>query len=209
VSGLPPTSGDAGRGVLRRWRLSFPPDGAAVFALDGPFDAAATTTLRSRIDELTADLRLGLVIDLGAAGELDAEQQGRLLRVVATARAGLAVAAIVRDPDALRERIFAAHRDLRLWPVATAAEARVALHAAAPPPAAAPWAPVGAGDDLASRRRRAVARSLHWAARSAAIGDYADALGWLELVEAVDGTLAPEWCERRRSWERGVSERAR
>jgi hypothetical protein len=188
------------------WRLSFPPDGSAVFAIDGPFDGAAAGTLRTRIEELTADERLGLVLDLSAAGELDAGQVGRLLRIVSYAQPDCPVVAIVRNPDAVRERIFVAHRRVRLWPVASRADARGVLHAVTPSRGRPQpgRAGIGArGRHLGEQRRHAVSRSLHWAQRSAAMGDYADALGWLELVEAVDGSLAPEWRARRRSWERG------
>ncbi|MBB4660719.1 hypothetical protein [Conexibacter arvalis] len=204
MNGCKATAAVTGPSLGRRWRLAFPPDGAALFVLEGPFDRAAAMTLRNRIEELTAEARLGLVLDLSAAGELDAGQQGRLLRIVATATLASPVAAVMRNPEALHARIFTAHRELRLWPVPTRVDARLALDAAAPPRAAGdgPLAPT-AGGDLAARRRRAVGRSLRWAARSAAMGDYADALGWLELVEAVDGGLPPGWSERRRSWERG------
>ncbi len=62
-------------------------------------------------------------------------------------------------------------------------------------------------EDLATRSRRVVASSQQRARRAAAIGDYGDALGWLELVSALDGRLSEEWEQRRRRWERGLPER--
>ncbi|MDO8189286.1 hypothetical protein Q5424_28130 [Conexibacter sp. JD483] len=177
------------------------PSGAGIeptLVLQGEFDEPATEALRTRIEELTAAHRLGLVLDLRAAGELDAGQRGRLLRIAALTRPSLALVAIVANPDALREQIFASNRPLRLWAVADGGDAAIVLGAGTPVETTA--------DDLRERHRRVIKRSLHWAARSAALGDYGDALGWLELVEAVDGRLPREWEQRRACWERSEPE---
>ncbi len=165
----------------------------------GEFDEPAAEALRKRIEELTAADRLGLVLDLRAAGELDAGQRGRLLRIAALTPPSLALVAIVLNPEAVREQIFASNRTLRLWAVANHADAAIVLGAGTPVDAAA--------DDLRERHRRVIKRSFHWATRSAALGDYGDALGWLELVEAVDGRLPHEWEHRRACWEQGQPER--
>ena len=180
------------------WR----PSGAGIeptLVLQGEFDERAAEALRRQIEELTAANRLGLVLDLRAAGELDAGQRSRLLRIAARTPPSLALVAIVANPDALREQIFACNRTLRLWAVADRADAAIVLGAGAP---AAP-----ADEDLRERHRRVIKRSLHWATRSAALGDYGDALGWLELVEAVDGRLPREWEQRRACWEQSQPER--
>ncbi len=156
--------------------------------------------MRTQIGELTAANRLGLVLDLRAAGELDAGQRLRLLRIAALAPPRIAIVAIVANPDTLREQIFASHRSLRLWAVPSQADAAIVLGAGASVDAAAV-------DDLRERHRRVIKRSLHWATRSASLGDYGDALGWLELVEAVDGRLPREWEQRRACWERSEPER--
>jgi hypothetical protein len=179
------------------WR----PSGAGIeptLVLQGEFDEPAAEALRTRIEELTAAHRLGLVLDLRAAGELDAGQRGRLLRIAALTPPSLALVAIVANPDALREQIFASNRSPRLWAVADGGDAAIVLGAGTPVETTA--------DDLRERHRRVIKRSLHWAARSAALGDYGDALGWLELVEAVDGRLPREWEQRRACWERSEPE---
>lgn len=180
------------------WRRS----GAGIeptLVLEGEFDERAAEALRERIEELTAADRLGLVLDLRAAGELDAGQRGRLLRIAALTPPSLALVAIVLNPEAMREQIFASSRALRLWAVASDADAAIVLGAGTPVESTA--------DDLRERHRRVIKRSFHWATRSAALGDYGDALGWLELVEAVDGRLPHEWEHRRACWEQGQPER--
>ncbi len=52
------------------------------------------------------------------------------------------------------------------------------------------------------RHERAVAQSLQLAQDSAAIGDFVDALAWLQTVEAVDGPLPTVWERKRAVWER-------
>lgn len=181
----------------RSWR----PSGAGIeptLVLQGAFDESAGEALRRQIEELTAERRLGLVLDLRAAGELDAGQRRRLLRIAATTTPALALVAIVASPEALREQIFASNRSPRLWAVADRADAAIVLGAGTPVEQGA--------DDLRTRHRRVIRRSLHWATRSAALGDYGDALGWLELVEAVDGRLPREWEQRRACWEQGQPE---
>ncbi len=56
-----------------------------------------------------------------------------------------------------------------------------------------------AADD---RQLLAVRQSLRWATNAAAEKDYATALCWLAIAEAVDGELSGEWEQRRRDWER-------
>src|SRR6185312_8579200 len=50
------------------------------------------------------------------------------------------------------------------------------------------------------RHALAVRQSLRWAERAASEGDYERALGWLRMVEQVDGALDPEWRQRRAQW---------
>ncbi len=47
---------------------------------------------------------------------------------------------------------------------------------------------------------QAVAQSLRWAQDAAARLNFKLALGWLAVVEAVDGALPPEWEQARTSW---------
>lgn len=50
-------------------------------------------------------------------------------------------------------------------------------------------------------RARAVARCLEFAESSASVGDYADALLWLLVVEATtSGPLPQEWQNESRRW---------
>jgi hypothetical protein len=50
------------------------------------------------------------------------------------------------------------------------------------------------------RHERAVARSLAFAQDAAAEGDFANAVGWLQVVQAVDGGLPPEWERTLTGW---------
>jgi len=53
---------------------------------------------------------------------------------------------------------------------------------------------------LDERHALAVRQSLRWAERAASEGDYERALGWLRMVEQVDGRLDAAWRERRKQW---------
>jgi hypothetical protein len=50
------------------------------------------------------------------------------------------------------------------------------------------------------RHRAAVGRSLGWAQESADRGDYADALGWIRVLEAIGERLPPSFEAKRRAW---------
>jgi hypothetical protein len=54
--------------------------------------------------------------------------------------------------------------------------------------------------DGETKHRAAVARSLGWADDSAARGDHAGALGWLQMVEAIGDQLPEAYDTRRRDW---------
>jgi hypothetical protein len=51
-----------------------------------------------------------------------------------------------------------------------------------------------------ARDREAVRRSLGWAQESADRGDYADALGWIELVEAIEAKIPTRYLIDRQAW---------
>jgi hypothetical protein len=57
------------------------------------------------------------------------------------------------------------------------------------------------------RHEHAVAQTLRWAREAAADEDFGEALSWLAVVEAIDGTLAPGWEQTQASWRRFSSER--
>jgi hypothetical protein len=46
----------------------------------------------------------------------------------------------------------------------------------------------------------AVSDALEWAEVAAMLGDFADAVGWLDYVEQVDGELPAAFAERRADW---------
>jgi hypothetical protein len=56
------------------------------------------------------------------------------------------------------------------------------------------------------RHLAAVARSLGWAQESAARGDYADALGWVQMVEAIGDLIPEEYEIKRRAWRDALAE---
>lgn len=168
-----------------------------VLTLDGRFDAAADAALRARLTEPRADGAIGVVVDLRPAGALDAGQQRALLRTAAVAPPELAVAAIVDDPGVFDRHGPDAAGGAHLRPVGSYADAVLALRERRR------GEPAVVDEDLAARHHRVVRKALHWADRSAALGDLADALGWLELARAVNGRLPGAWEMRRRRWERG------
>jgi len=51
------------------------------------------------------------------------------------------------------------------------------------------------------RHRAAVRRSLGWAQESADRGDYADALGWIGVLEAIGEQLPPGYQAKRQAWD--------
>jgi hypothetical protein len=61
-------------------------------------------------------------------------------------------------------------------------------------------APRGAGVSVHDRHLAAVARSFGWAEEAAARGDYADALSWVGVVEAIGDVIPIEYQTKRRAW---------
>lgn len=53
----------------------------------------------------------------------------------------------------------------------------------------------------------AVSDALEWAEVAAMLGDFGDALAWLEYVERVDGELPAAFAERRADWSARASAR--
>jgi hypothetical protein len=64
------------------------------------------------------------------------------------------------------------------------------------------------GDAHGDDQSPPVAVALDWAEVAAMLGDYRDALRWLEYVERVSGALPAEYDERRRSWLAQVTDAA-
>ena len=56
------------------------------------------------------------------------------------------------------------------------------------------------GAGARAKHLAAVAGTLCWADESAARGDYADALRWVEMIEALGDPLPHEYETKRRSW---------
>lgn len=59
---------------------------------------------------------------------------------------------------------------------------------------------------IPDRHLAAVARSLGWAQESAERGDYADALEWIQAVEAIGEQLPPGYQTKRRAWNSALAE---
>jgi hypothetical protein len=57
------------------------------------------------------------------------------------------------------------------------------------------------------RHEHAVAQTLRWARDAAAGQDFGEALEWLAVIEAIDGTLAPGWERTQERWRRLGAER--
>jgi hypothetical protein len=54
------------------------------------------------------------------------------------------------------------------------------------------------------RHERAVAQTLRWAQEAADRDAFGDALDWLDVVEVVEGDLAPGWKRTQSSWRLAV-----
>lgn len=54
--------------------------------------------------------------------------------------------------------------------------------------------------DRAARHHAAVGRTLVWAEDAATRGDYAEALAWIETLEALGDELASEYQAKREAW---------
>jgi hypothetical protein len=70
--------------------------------------------------------------------------------------------------------------------------------------------PISGGYSSQERQKRhecAVAQTLRWARDAAAEQDFGEALSWLSVIEAIDGTLAPYWQQTRAGWRRLSAER--
>jgi hypothetical protein len=61
-------------------------------------------------------------------------------------------------------------------------------------------------DNDRDRHLAAVARSLGWAQESAARGDYADALGWVRVVEAIGDPIPHKYETKRQAWRSALAE---
>ncbi len=61
-----------------------------------------------------------------------------------------------------------------------------------------------AGLSAADRHLVAVASSLGWAQESADRGDYADALGWIVVLEAIGEEIPDGYQTKREAWRRAV-----
>lgn len=59
-------------------------------------------------------------------------------------------------------------------------------------------------DDRHARHQAAVRQSLGWADAAARAGDHADALHWLDVVEAVGHELSAEDTAKREAWRRAL-----
>ena len=61
-------------------------------------------------------------------------------------------------------------------------------------------------DDRHVQHVAAVRQSLGWADAAARAGDHADALHWLDVVEAVGDVLPADYTAKREAWRRAVRE---
>ncbi len=55
------------------------------------------------------------------------------------------------------------------------------------------------------RHRAAVANTLSWADNAAAQGDYAEALAWLEALDAMGEPLGAEYRSKRAAWQEALT----
>jgi len=60
------------------------------------------------------------------------------------------------------------------------------------------------GDERHAQHQAAVSQSLGWADAAARAGDHAEALHWLDVVEAVGHELSGEYAAKRASWRRAL-----
>jgi len=60
--------------------------------------------------------------------------------------------------------------------------------------------PSAASTERSERHNAAVKRSLQWAQESADRGDYADAIGWISVLETIGERIPPSYLAKSRSW---------
>jgi hypothetical protein len=183
------------RGANAGWRSHTFADGVRSLTIVGPLDVALAGRLWTRISELVARGGRRLIVDASALEPTGDEPA--LLAAVFAGRPASYQAVVVAPPgSALVDLLPAsvgvtlslsdAHRQL-----ATGIVRHDARRQRAAP---------GARMPAAERHTLAVRQSLRWAERAARERDYERALGWLAMVERVEGALPDEWQRRREVW---------
>jgi hypothetical protein len=177
------------------WRSHTFADGVRSLTLLGPLDAILADRLQRRISELLERGARRLIVDASAT-EPTGDQPTLLAAVFAGRRAsyqavvvappGSALDDLLPDSVGVSRSLTDAHRQLASGIVRHDARRR---------------APAPAGRISAEERNALSTRqSLRWAERAAREGDYERALGWLSMVERVEGRLAEDWRQLREIW---------
>jgi hypothetical protein len=180
------------------WRTETLPDGARVVALAGALSATAAQEL---LRELCDDRWQRLVVDLRAAEPLREDAPALLAaiflervpraEIVVVCSRRSALAGLLPTSVAIASSLEDARHLLAIK------ARRRTVHRAS-----------RADSDVISavnRHALAVRQGLRWAAQAAAGGDYEAALRSLDTLERVEGTLTPDWQERRRAWQTAAS----
>jgi hypothetical protein len=185
----------SGGSMTGGWRSHTFADGVRSLTLLGPLDVQLAGRLWTRISELIARGSRRLIVD--ASRIEPTGRQPALLAAVFAGRPPSYQAVVVAPPgsaltDLLPTSIGVtlsltdAHRQLQVGVVRQEERRR-------------PAAPAGR---LPTEERHALAvrQSLRWAERAAREGDYERALGWLQMVEYIEGRLGEEWRRTREDW---------
>jgi hypothetical protein len=176
------------------WRSHTFADGVRSLTLLEPLDVALAGRLWTRVAQLIARGTRRLIVDATAIEPTGDEPA--LLAAVFAGQVGschTVVVAPVGSP--LTDRLPAS-----VGVAATVTDAHHQLESGivrqAHRSSAAPGGRLPAGE----RHALAIRQSWRWAQRAAREGEYERALGWLQLVERIEGHLPPEWSEARDVW---------
>jgi hypothetical protein len=176
------------------WRSHTFGDEVRSLTLTGPLDVATAGRLWMRISELVERGCRRLIVDASAiepVGDEPTLLAGVFVgppasyRAVVVAPRGSALVDLLPAWVGITSSLSEARRQLTSGIVRRDARKQSGPGGAMPP---------------GERHALAVRQSLRWAERSAREGDYERALGWLAMVERVEGALREPWPQRRRAW---------
>lgn len=176
------------------WRSHTFGDEVRSVTLNGPFDVATARRLGVRIAELIERGCRRLIVDASAI-ELVGKEPALLADVFAARRASYEAVVVAPRGSALVDLLPA-------WVGVTLSLSDARRQLATGVQRRDPRKRTGPGGAMPPGERHALAvrQSLRWAVRSAREGDYERALGWLAMVERVEGALPDPWQQRRRAW---------
>jgi hypothetical protein len=184
------------------WRSHTFADGVRSLTLVAPLDVALAGRLWSRIAELIARGTRRLIVDASAI-DPTGDEPALLAAVLAGQPASCHTIVVAPAGSAPTERLPAS-----VGVALTLTDAHHQLASGLVRQARRPPAAPGSRMPADERHALATRQSWRWAQRAAREGDYERALGWLQLIERIDGRLPPAWSEARATWTAAWTEAA-